>query len=34
MGIFARPFIGDCPTLTKYDAYGPRSAAPVLYKVE
>jgi len=23
MGIFARLFIGDCPALTKRDAYGP-----------
>jgi len=34
MGIFARLFIGDCPALTKRDTYRPRSAAPILYKVE
>jgi len=34
MGIFTRPFAEDYPALTKRDAYRPRSAAPILHKVE
>ena len=37
MGIFARPFAGDCPALTKRDAHGPirkHIAAVSIYKAQ
>jgi len=37
MGIFARPFIGDCPALTKRNAHGPvrkHIAAVSIYKAQ